>query len=305
MARYVVVGAGQVGTAVTRAAVERGDDVVVVTRSGSGPELEGVQRAAADAADAEALARLAAGADVLVNAANPAYHRWPVDWPPVAAALLTTAERTGAVLVTVSNLYGYGPVDGPMTEDLPLAATSVKGQVRARMWRDAKAAHDAGRVRAVELRGSDYMGPSSQNRLGDRAMKPLLAGKRVQLVGSLDQPHTWTLAADMGRMVAAVALDERAWGRAWHVPSVEPRTQRESMADLAAAAGVPLRLGSIPYPLLWSAGLAVPTIREVREVLYQFTEPFVMDSTAAQATFGLAPTPWEHQVADQVAAYRD
>lgn len=77
--------------------------------------------------------------------ANPAYHRWPTDWPPIAKSLLTTAERSNAVLVTVSNLYGYGEVSGPMTENLPLAAYGPKGLTRVQMWRDALAAHDAGR----------------------------------------------------------------------------------------------------------------------------------------------------------------
>src|SRR3712207_9184932 len=61
-----------------------------------------------DASDADALTAATRGAVALYNAVNPAYHRWATDWPPVAAALLTAAERTGAVLVTMGNLYGYG-----------------------------------------------------------------------------------------------------------------------------------------------------------------------------------------------------
>jgi len=63
-------------------------------------------------------------------------------WPPIANALLVAAERSGAVLATTSNLYGYGPVSAPMTEATPLAATGTKGRVRVQMWRDALAAHE-------------------------------------------------------------------------------------------------------------------------------------------------------------------
>ena len=80
-------------------------------------------------------------------------------WPPVAAAFLAAAERSGAVLVVASCLYGYGPVDVPMVESLPDAATTKKARIRADMWADALALHEAGRIRAVEVRGSDYMGP--------------------------------------------------------------------------------------------------------------------------------------------------
>ncbi|MCB2176095.1 MAG: NAD-dependent epimerase/dehydratase family protein [Actinomycetales bacterium] len=304
MARYVVVGSGNVGSAVARELAGRGDEVLLVSRSGRGPELDGVRREAADATDAERLARLASGAVALVNAANPAYHRWHLDWPPLAASLLTAAERSGAVLVTVGNLYGYGPVDVPMTEDLPLVAQTVKGRVRARMWLDALAAHEAGRVRAVEVRGSDYLCPGDQSMLGDRVMGPLLAGRRTRVLGDLDQPHTWTSVPDVARLVAAVAQDERAWGRAWHVPSVAPRTQREVLTDLGAQAGVPVRPGVVPRAALRAAGLASPLVRALIEMLYEFDRPFVLDSTDAQRTFALAPTPWEDQVEAHVAAYR-
>lgn len=304
MTRYVVVGSGNVGSAVARELAGRGDEVLLVSRRGRGPELAGVRREAVDATDVERLAGLASGAAVLVNAANPPYHRWHLDWPTLAAALLTAAERSGAVLVTVGNLYGYGPVDVPMTEDLPLVAQTVKGRVRARMWLDALAAHEAGRLRAVEVRGSDYLCPGDQSMLGDRVMGPLLAGRRARVLGDLDQPHTWTSVPDVARLVATVAQDERAWGRAWHVPSVAPRTQREALTDLATQAGVPARPGVVPRAALRLAGLASPLVRALVEMLYEFDRPFVLDSTDAQRTFDVAPTPWEDQVEAHVAAYR-
>ncbi len=65
------------------------------------------------------------------NCANPKYHQWAKDWPPIASALQTAAERSGATLVTLSNLYAYGPGSGVMSADTPLAATYEKARVRA------------------------------------------------------------------------------------------------------------------------------------------------------------------------------
>jgi nucleoside-diphosphate-sugar epimerase len=305
MAHHVVVGAGAVGTATARLLAARGDLVTVVTRSGSGPSDPAVTRVAADAADADALSRLAADAVAIHNCANPPYHRWTGDWPPLAESLLIAAERTGAVLATVSNLYGYGPVDGAMTEDTPLAARGPKGRVRAQMWEDALAAHRSGRVRATEVRGSDYLGGGAQSQIGDRVVPRLLAGHKVQVLGGADQPHTWTFVDDVARLLVTVATDERAWGRAWHVPSEPPRTQREVIADLCRVGGVPqVRVDVLHRPLLRAVGLVSPVVREVGEVLYQFERPFVLDSTAAQRTFALAPTPWDESLAAVVAQYR-
>jgi nucleoside-diphosphate-sugar epimerase len=305
MSTHVVVGAGPVGTAITRLLHGRGDEVLVVTRSGSGPDLPGVRRVAADAADATRLSALAVGAVAIHDAANPPYDRWATDWPPLHRALMTAAERTGAVLVGIGNLYGYGPVDGPLTEDLPLVATGTKGRVRADMWRDLAAGHEAGRFRAVEVRGSDYVCAGQGSHLGDRLMPRLLAGRSVTVLPSADQPHTWTAVDDVARLAVTVAEDERAWGRAWHVPSAPPRTQRQVVADLARVAGVPTpRVGEHPALLLRALGTVNPMVRELREVAYQLERPFVLDSTAAQRTFGLEPTPWETTLRRHVEAYR-
>ena len=44
---------------------------------------------------------IATGAAALYNCANPLYHQWFTDWPPLASALLTAAERSGAVLAAM------------------------------------------------------------------------------------------------------------------------------------------------------------------------------------------------------------
>jgi nucleoside-diphosphate-sugar epimerase len=311
---HVVVGAGTIGGGIALALAGQGRRVRVVSRSGSGPAH--VERVAADAADASMMAELTAGAAAVYNCANPPYHRWPQLWPPIAAALLGAAEQNGAVLVTVSNLYGYGPArqslgvpgydaEHPMTEATPLAASGRKGRVRAQMWRDALAAHQAGRVRATEVRASDYVGPGASSVLGDRVVPRVLGGKAVSVLGSPDRPHTWTFTGDVVTLAVLAGREPRAWGQAWHVPSGEPRTQREAIDDLARAAGVrPVPVRPVPRAVLRAAGLVSPLMRELTETGYQFSQDFVLDSSAARQAFGLSPTPWEQVLRDVIASYR-
>ena len=285
MGLHVVVGAGPVGTALAEQLLARDERVRVVTRSGGG--LEGVERITADAADTDRLIELATGATAVYNCVNPPYHRWAQDWPPVAAALLQAAERSGAVLATTANLYGYGEVDAPMTERTPLAATGTKGRVRNRMWHDAVAAHEAGRVRGFEVRGSDYLGGNS---LLSMIITPAWRKSRTAtLPVPLDVPHTFTDVRDVAALLIAGAADERAWGRAWHVPSDDPVTFRQLATVAADQLEVPVKLRSLPYAAVWTAGLFNSTIRELRETQHQFRKPFVLDSSAAQQTFGLKP----------------
>jgi nucleoside-diphosphate-sugar epimerase len=294
MARHVVVGKGPVGSTTAQLLAEAGHEVLVLSRSG-GQSTDLVEHRSVDAADAAALAAAATGADAVYNAVNPAYHRWATDWPPVAAAMLAAAERTGAVLVTMSNLYGYGRPTGPMTPDSPLAATDTKGQVRARMWAEMLAAHEAGRVRVTEARAGDFVGPQvpGEHSHLTRQMPALRAGRRAWVVGDPDVPRGWSYLPDVAATLVLLGTDERALGRAWHVPSTI-RSQREAITDLAAALGLGApRVSGMPWLLLRAVGVAVPLMREVVDVRHQFDQPFVIDASATTATFGLEATPWD------------
>jgi nucleoside-diphosphate-sugar epimerase len=117
------------------------------------------------------------------------------------------------------------------------------------------------------------------------------------VLGRADRPHTWSFIDDVARMLVTAGTDPGAWGRAWHAPSNEPRSQRQVVGDFARAAGVgQVRVREIPPVALRVMGLAWPLMRELRETEYQFRDDFVMDSGAAQASFGLKPTPWEEIV---------
>ncbi|MGL5857494.1 MAG: NAD-dependent epimerase/dehydratase family protein [Angustibacter sp.] len=303
---HVVVGAGPVGTATATLLAKRGERVRIVTRSGGGPDHPAVQRIALDAADRSALADVVSGTVALYNCVNPPYHRWSTDWPPLADSMLNAAATAGAVLVMTGNLYGYGPLDHAMCESDPLAATGHKGQVRARMWQDALAAHRAGRVRAVEVRGSDYYGPGvTDSHLGQRVVPRLLRGRGIRVVGDPDAAHSWSYVPDVARTLVTVAADARAWGRPWHVPSLPARSARSMITELCRVAGVePVTVGVIPAGALRLGGLVMPVLRELREVQYQFDRPFVMDSSAATDTFGIEPTPLDEALAATITWYR-
>lgn len=300
MALHVVVGAGPVGSALARDLLGRGEQVRVVTRSGSG--VDGVERVAANAADADRLAELSTGALAIYNCVNPPYHRWAQEWPPIADALLQAAEKTGAVLAITGNLYGYGPVDAPMTERTPLAATGTKGKVRNKMWHDALAAHEAGRVRVFEVRGSDYLGGNSL--LSELVLPAWRKGRRAMMPAPLDVPHTFTDVREVAALLALGATDERAWGRAWHVPSADPVTIRELTAIAAAQLDVPNKVSGLPYAAVWAFGLFNPFVKELRETQHQFRKPFVLDSTDAQRTFGRTPAAVEESVRFDLAEHK-
>lgn len=293
--RHVIVGAGPVGRHVASQLAARGSEVVVVTRSGTELGIEGVTSTRADATDAAALTAVTQGASVLYNCANPGdYTQWEATWPPLATALLETARRTGAVYAITGNLYPYGPVDVPMSERLPDAATDHKGVLRARLWADARAAHEAGELRAVEVRGSDYLGPGiGANGHISRQLPTARRGKRAWVLGDPDMPHTFTDVQDVARLLIAAADDDSAHGRVWNVPSNPARSQRQALDDVLTAAGLAtVPVSRIPALVVRLGALGSPMLRELGELSYQWSSPYLLDDTAARAHFGIEPTPW-------------
>jgi nucleoside-diphosphate-sugar epimerase len=129
----------------------------------------------------------------------------------------------------------------------------------------------------------------------------LRAGRRAWVVGDPDVPRGWSYLPDVAATLVTLGTDERALGRAWHVPSAV-RSQREALTDLSQALGrgAP-KVSGIPWPVLRVVGLGLPFMREVVDIRHQFDQPFVIDGSATTQTFGLRATPWDDVVAASAA----
>jgi nucleoside-diphosphate-sugar epimerase len=245
-------------------------------------------------------------ATVVYNCVNAPYTDWAALLPPMHAAILQGAAAANAKLVVAENLYLYGPVSGSITEALPFHPTTRKGRVRAKMAEDLMAAHRAGIVRATSGRASDFYGPGagSQGIFGDRIIPPLLAGKTVSVLGKLDMPHTYTYVTDFGKGLVLLGAHEEALGQSWHIPNAPTLTTRQMLTLFFEEAHLPPRMSSVPNLLLRMLGLVNPTLREVAEMLYEFNEPFVVDSSKFVQAFGDIATSHHEAVRHTLEWYR-
>jgi nucleoside-diphosphate-sugar epimerase len=277
-----------------------------VSRNQPAALLDGVDWREADATDPDAAAAAASGASVVYQCLNAPYTDWPTRFPPLQRGVLAAAERHGALLVTLENIYGYGPTNGTaMTEDLPLAATTVKGRTRAAMTRELLEAADAGRVRIAIGRASDFFGAgATESSLGERVFGNAVAGKRADFVGNPDLPHTYSYIPDIAAGLAMLGTDERAIGGVWHLPGPETVTTRELLELVAGDVGHPVGVRSLPKLAVRALGLFNPTIRELVELTYEFEQPFVLDTTKYQSTFGTQATPLATAISATVGWYR-
>jgi nucleoside-diphosphate-sugar epimerase len=303
----VVFGTGQVGSALAAHLAGLGLAVRAVSRHRPPALVGGTDWRAADVTDPEAAADAAKGASVVYQCVNAPYTQWPELFPPLQRGVLAAAERTGALLVALENLYGYGPTGGrPMTEDLPLAATTVKGRTRAAMTAELLAAAEAGRVRLAIGRASDFFGPgvTQGSTLGERVFGNALAGRRADFIGNPDLPHTYSYVPDIAAGLATLGTDPRAAGQVWHLPGPQTVTTRALLDLVAGEVGHQVAVRSLPKLAVRALGLVNPMLRELAEMAYEFDQPFILDTSKYESAFGAAGTPLADAIAATVAWYR-
>ncbi len=303
---HVVFGTGQVGLALADRLAGLGVEVRAVSRRRPVALADGVDWRAADATDLDAAADAAKGASVVYQCLNAPYTRWPDLFPPLQRGALAAAQRAGGLLVTLENVYAYGPTGGkPMTEDLPLAATTSKGGTRAAMTTELLTAAAADRVRIAIGRASDFFGAgATESTLGERVFGNAVAGKRADFIGHPDLPHTYSYVPDIAAGLATLGTDDRAAGQVWHLPGPETVTTRALLDLVAAEVGHPVAIRNVPVLVLRAMGLVSPLMRGLAEMAYEFEEPFILDTTKFESAFGTAATPLATAITDTVAWYR-
>ncbi|MFE5836529.1 NAD-dependent epimerase/dehydratase family protein [Arthrobacter sp. NPDC056493] len=289
---YVVTGAGPVGWTVAEQLAERGERVRVLTRSGNGPDHPQIEKLKADVSSPGLLGDAFEGAAAVFHCVHGSAYSaaaWERELPGAEQAVLAVAGEAGAVVVFPESLYSYSEPGQVMTEQSPREARGGKRGVRSALLR----ARAASATDTVSVVAGDFFGPRVRMaHAGERMVPAVLARRPLQMVGSADQPHSFTYVPDLAAAMIRAAAKPGLWNRVLHAPTIPPLTQRQIAQAFAAAANMPLaRVHTVPGWVLRTLGLFSADMRELGEMLYQFQRPFVMDSRASEEQLGLLPTP--------------
>jgi nucleoside-diphosphate-sugar epimerase len=303
---HVIFGTGPLGKWTARELVKMGKRVRMINRSGSADRLpDSVEIVAGNAYDAEQNIRLTKEADAIYQCAQPPYHEWTRKFPALQSAILESAAVNRAKLIVGDNLYMYGDPHGlPIREDSPYQAHTRKGRVRAEMANAVMEAHRAGKIRAAIGRASNFFGPDDHG-VTDYALRPAVLGKTIHLLSRLDQPHTFSYVADFGKLLATLGTREEALGQIWFTPSPAPITQNELVRMMETELGKPAKVMAAGRTMMRLLGLFSPLLRETVEMMYEYDQPFIMDSSKAETAFGWNGTPLQQAVRETIAWLRE
>jgi nucleoside-diphosphate-sugar epimerase len=296
MTNHAVLGGnGVVGRETTKALLAQNHTVSSVARSTAEPSA--ATSIIADLTDAASAVQALEGADVAYLTIGLPYSTrvWRRDWPLIMGNSIDACLAHGTRLVFFDNVYAYGATDAPMTESTPIRPTSRKGAVRASLLRMLEAAARERGLAYTVGRSADFYGPgASTSVFNGFVIDKVAKGRPPVWLFDADQPHSMTYTPDIGKALAILGTDDRAHGRAWHLPTAPALTGAEYL-DLATGGRLPQKIMSAATMRL--GGLFVPVARETVEMAYQYTGPYHFDSTAFETTFGVAPTPYSEGIA--------
>jgi len=306
--KNIIFGTGPLGLWVMHTLAEKGAQVTLVNRKGEiGQKLpEQVEIVAGDATDSSIVHQICKEADAVFHCAMPPYTEWPDKFPPLTKGILEGVSRAGAKLIYGDNLYMYGYTkDKPIFENLPYNATGHKGKVRAQMAEALLDAHKSGKIKVVIGRGSDFYGPQVLNSgLGEMFFKSALSGKPANLLGNIDLPHTYTYIKDFARALVKLSENDKATGQIWHIPNATTMTTRQLVELVEKEIGQSIKIRTAGRLMVTLLGLFNPMIKEVKEMMYEWEHPYIVDHSKYEQTFGIDVTPHEVAIKETVAWYR-
>ncbi|MDI4235490.1 NAD(P)H-binding protein [Bradyrhizobium sp. Arg237L] len=296
MSYYVAVGAGPVGRETARILAEEGHSVVLTSRNPGLIEARAVRTISADATNAVQLAEISKGAEAIFMCAMAAYDRWPTDFFPIVDGTVKAAEETGAKIVVLGNLYGYGEsATSPLSPLAPLNPTSRKGTVRGIMWERAARSN----VPAIEVRASDYLGDGAITYFSLLALPSLLKKETVSFPGNLDAIHAWSFTKDTAKTLVSAAHSTGEWNRAFHVPN-----QHASIRELTEKFAAALEFETPKLRELTAEELEAIGFHEGVEMRYLFDNPLVVDASDTEQLLGVTASSLEIMIQETLLDHK-
>lgn len=218
---------------------------------------------------------------------------WQKTWPVFIKAVIDSCKKYQAKLVFFDNVYMYEKSAIPyMTEESLIHAPSKKGKVRQQLHEMIMDGVEKGTLKALIARSADFYGPDNKNSaLNMMVFDNLIKGKKAQAFGDYNKIHTYTFTPDAAKATALLGNTSDAYGQAWHVPTTKEKlTTLDWVRLVAAELNVEPGLQPLPLWFIRLLGLFVPIMREFPEMLYQYEQDYVFDSTKFEKRFGTTAT---------------
>ncbi len=294
LTRAAIVGAtGATGIALAAELSAAGIGVRVIARRADAlarlfPSAA-IEKAAADARDAAALARAVSGCDLVVDCIGlpaGAMHEHAITARNIAAA------AKGARLLQVSSFWAYLPLRrSPLDETHPREGGNA--YIAAR--REAEDIMQGAGAAVVHL--PDFFGPHVAASALQQPLADAARGGAMNWIGPRDLVREFVFVPDAMRLVAALARRPEAYGERWVFPGSGPLTGTEVAAIASRHLGRVVKLRTAGPGLMRIVSLFNRAAREFLPMVPHYVQPIRYDAGKLARLIGpAAMTPYDKAI---------
>ncbi len=289
MSKNVIFGYGNIGKLVAKELEKKGDDVVVASRRAE--KVDGFSAVICDTTNKESVLKATAGADRIIVTIGLPYKLkvWQKDWPVIIDNIIEAAKTNNCKIAFFDNIYLYGPAPllNPISENHPRNTPSKKGVVRKLLVEKLETAMAQG-VPVVIGRSADFYGPGASNSMITMAIDAMVLGKKGYYLGQPAKLHSFAYIPDTALAFSLLLFANDTYGQTWHLPVAPAITGNEIMQMAtwgATTKYIKPKWQAMPKKNAKIARLFVPPLRELYEMMYQFENDYVMDSSKFMKRF--------------------
>ena len=224
---------------------------------------------------------------------------WEEKWPTLMRATINACIKHNARLVFFDNVYSYDINAIPhMTEESEYNPPSRKGAVRKQISQMLMDEVKAGKLMALIARSADFYGPGNDKSFANEMVyKNFLKGRRANWFIDADKKHSFTYTPDAAKATALLGNTDDAYNTIWHLPTDKNTvTGREFIELFSKEMKVPNKLFVMPMWMLRLAGIFVPVLKEMREMMYQYDRDYFFDSSKFDKRFNFKTTTYQEGV---------
>jgi nucleoside-diphosphate-sugar epimerase len=232
---------------------------------------------------------------------------WKQIWVPFIQQVIISCKKHKAKLVFFDNVYMYAKAAIPfMTENSPLNPPSVKGGIRKQVRDMIMNEVNSGSLTALIARSADFYGPRNKNSaLSIMVVQNLFKGKKAQAFGDINKIHTYTYTPDAAKATALLGNTPEAFGQVWHLPTTKERlTNRQWIELIAKELNTEPKVQTVSNFMLKIIGIFVPIMREFPEMMYQYEQDYIFDSSKFEKRFGISATSPQEGVRAMISELR-
>jgi nucleoside-diphosphate-sugar epimerase len=256
----------------------------------------------ADFLNYEQTEKAVAGSEVAYLLAGLPYKTslWQEQWPKLMKNVIDACKKHNTKLVFFDNVYAYGLVKGVMTEETPFNPTSKKGEVRAKIATMLLDEIKAGNLNGMIVRGADFYGPNALLSLTYQMVTMKLKAKKAsQWMGDIKKIHTFTYTPDAGKATAILGNTPSAYSQTWHALTSKEKITGEQYVKIASELMTrPNKIQALPKFGVQLLGLFMPVLKEFVEMMYQYENDYIFDSTKFEKAFNLQATEYKVGIAE-------